>query len=403
MTNEAVSLPLDGVKVIDFSRLLPGPWTTQSLGDMGADVIKVEQPGIGDYGRFNPPNYVSLGVYFNSVNRNKRSVALDLTDASARDAVLKLIADADIVVESFRPGVTRKLGIDYAAAKAVNEKIIYCSITGFGQDGELADLPAHDMAIQAMSGAMGANHSAGTVPPMPVFQAGDYAPAGYAVSGILAAYIRRLRDGQGCHLDIAMFDAMFVWSNIALAGALARMSGGSGKPELEVWGDNPRYCTYPTGDGKAVGVCLLEARTWRVFCDFIERADLCDEDESFADRHTDHGERRQLYRDAISAVCLAHDRDALVETMMHAGIPICPVYTPDEAVHSSAVAARGLVEWIEHPSQGRIAQLVNPLAPSGLVDAHRRASPELGADTAAVLAELGYDESAIVKLMHVSP
>ncbi len=138
MSDSAQELPLTGLKVVDFSRLLPGPWTTQTLADMGADVVKVEQPEVGDYGRFNPPNYQTLGVYFNSVNRNKRSIALALTNPHAREAVLRLIGQADVVVESFRPGVTRKLGIDYDSVKAANPGLIYCSITGFGQEGSLA-------------------------------------------------------------------------------------------------------------------------------------------------------------------------------------------------------------------------------------------------------------------------
>ncbi|MBT6278428.1 MAG: CoA transferase, partial [Chromatiales bacterium] len=351
---------------------------------------------------FNPPNYGSLGVYFNSVNRNKRSITLDLAHPDARPAIARLLEGADIVVESFRPGVSAKLGIDYAAVSAMNAAVIYCSVTGFGQEGSLRGLPAHDMAIQAMSGAMGVSVDAQGVPPMPVFQAGDYAPAGFAISGILGAYIRRLRTGVGCQIDVAMYDAMFTWSNIALSGALARMAGFEGKPELEVWGDNPRYCTYATRDAKAVGVCLLETRTWKVFCDVVDRPDLYDEAEGFEDRHTDHGDRKQLYRDAIEALCGANDRDPLVERMMEKGIPICPVYTPDEAVRSQEAAERELVEWYDHPTQGRIAQLTSPLRRSGLVDIHRRASPELGADTQAVLEELGFDEGARAAIMNAA-
>ena len=232
-------LPLAGIKVIDFSRLLPGPWATQTLADMGADVVKIEQPKVGDYGRFNPPNYQSLGVYFNSVNRNKKSVCLDLFNGLAKEAALKLIAEADVVVESFRPGVTEKLGIDYKAVKTTNPGLVYCSITGFGQQGSMSGLPAHDMAIQALSVVMGNTFAAHPVPPMPCFQAGDYAPAACAIAGIMGALMKRMQHGQGCYLDIAMFDAMFVWSNIALSGAIARLSGAPGKPELEAWATIP--------------------------------------------------------------------------------------------------------------------------------------------------------------------
>jgi len=402
MSDSAQELPLTGLKVVDFSRLLPGPWTTQTLADMGADVVKVEQPEVGDYGRFNPPNYQTLGVYFNSVNRNKRSIALALTNPHAREAVLRLIGQADVVVESFRPGVTRKLGIDYDSVKAANPGLIYCSITGFGQEGSLAGLPAHDMAIQALSGVMGNTLEFNPVPPMPCFQAGDYAPAAYAISGIMGALMKRMKSGQGCYLDVAMFDAMFVWSNIALTGAIARLTGVPGKPELEAWGNNPRYNTYPTKDGKAVGVCLLETRTWKVFCDRMDRPDLYSDDETYSDRHTDHGNREEAFREAIAALCMSRERDELCRDMMSAGIPICPVYSPDEAVVSPLVTERGLLEEIDHPTEGRIPQPVNPLSAAGLTDSQRLPSPQLGADTQAVLMELGYDDAACREIVSSS-
>ena len=385
-------LPLAGIKVVDFSRLLPGPWATQSLADMGAEVVKIEQPGVGDYGRFNPPNYRQLGVYFNSVNRNKKSVSLDLTQTRAREAACRLIAQADVLVESFRPGVTQKLGIDYPSVRETNEGLIYCSITGFGQSGEMAGLPAHDMAIQALSGVMGNQFESSAVPSMPCFQAADYAPSAYALSGILGALFQRTRTGAGCHLDIAMFDAMFVWSNIALSGAIARLSGSPGKPELEAWGNNPRYNTYATKDGKAVGVCLLETRTWQLFCERINRPDLFSSAETHGDRHTDHGDREALYREAIGELCASRERDELCEEMMAAGIPICPVYTPDEAVRSKLVRERGLLEEVEHPTEGRIPQPVNPLSHAGLADSQRSPAPSLGEHTDEVLESLGYDK-----------
>src|SRR3954466_2784991 len=167
-------LPLEGAKVVDLSRLLPGPWCAQTLGDLGADVIKIEQPDIGDYGRFNPPSYREGGVYFNSVNRNKRSVTLDLKNEDDRRVALDLLREADIVVESYRPGVTEKLGIDYASLAKINPRVIYCSVTGFGCDGEFAQVPGHDLSIQGAAGILNPGDFSDT-PPMPGFQAADYA------------------------------------------------------------------------------------------------------------------------------------------------------------------------------------------------------------------------------------
>ena len=149
------NLALSGIRIVDFSRLLPGPWATQLLADMGADVIKVEQPGSGDYSRHNPPNFETSGVYFNSVNAGKRSIALDLRQESGRAVAHKLITGADVVVESFRTGVPKNLDVHYERARQLHEKIVYCSITGYGQDGVMATVPGHDLVIQSMTGLMG--------------------------------------------------------------------------------------------------------------------------------------------------------------------------------------------------------------------------------------------------------
>ena len=372
-------LPLEGAKVVDLSRLLPGPWCAQTLGDLGADVIKIEQPEIGDYSRFNPPTYREGGVYFHSVNRNKRSITLDLKREDDQRIALELLKDADIVVESYRGGVTKKLGIDYASLAKINPGIIYCSVTGYGVDGPFAQVPGHDLSIQ---GATGVLHPAGQVgtPPMPGFQAADYAGATYATIAVLAAYIQRLKTGRGRHLDIALYDSLMVMSNIAQTGALARIAGHSGTPELEVWGSNPRYAIYPTKDGKAVTVCLLETRTWERFCHFINRTDLIYE-ETFADRHTSHGERAHLFREVIAALCLTHDRDALVARMQAADIAICPVYTPDEALAAPEAKGRGMIRMVEHPVEGAIPQVLDPLTRAGLTDPQRRLAPRLGEHT----------------------
>jgi crotonobetainyl-CoA:carnitine CoA-transferase CaiB-like acyl-CoA transferase len=372
----AEPLPLEGAKVVDLSRLLPGPWCSQTLGDLGADVVKIEQPEVGDYGRFNPPRYREGGVYFNSVNRNKRSITLDLKRAEDRRVALDLLRDADIVVESYRPGVTEKLGIDYSSLAKINPGVIYCSVTGFGCDGEFAQVPGHDLSIQGAAGILNPGGAAGT-PAMPGFQAADYAGATYATIAVLSAYIQRLRTGRGCHLDIALYDSLVVLSNIALASALARVAGFSGKPELEVWGSNPRYAIYPTRDGKAVTVCLLETRTWERFCKFIGRPDLIYE-ETHADRHTSHGDRAVVFRKVIGELCLAHDRDALVARMVEADIAICPVYSPDEALISPEAKGRGLVRMTDHPVEGPIPQIVDPLTRAGLADPQRRMAPRLG-------------------------
>lgn len=386
-------LPLEGATVVDLSRLLPGPWCSQTLGDLGADVIKIEQPEIGDYSRFNPPFYGEGGVYFNSVNRNKRSIALDLKREEDKAIALDLLCRADIVVESYRAGVTAKLGIDYASLVEINPGVIYCSVTGFGSDGPFAGVPGHDLSIQGAAGILDLVRGENG-PVMPGFQAADYAGATYATIAVLAAYIQRLKTGRGRHLDIALFDSLMVMSNIAQTGALARVAGHSGTPVMEVWGTNPRYAIYPTRDGKAVTVCLLETRTWERFCRFIQRPDLIYE-ESFADRHTSHGDRADLFREAIGQLCLAHDRDELVARMVEAEIAICPVYSPDEALASAEARERGLVRMAEHPVDGPITQILDPLTRAGLADPGRRLAPRLGGNGDEIRRELAASSAGV--------
>ena len=384
---KAPDLPLDGARVVDFSRLLPGPWCTQTLGELGADVIKIEQPEIGDYARFNPPTIGSTGVYFNSINRNKRSIVLDLVRHNDRAVAHDLIATADILVESFRRGVTRKLGIDYAAVSQLNPAVIYVSLTGFGNESELGRVPGHDLSIQGLAGTLGKHMDDGTRPPMPTFQAGDFTAAAFATIGVLAAYIRRARDGAGCYLEIPMYDSLVSVSNVALSGALSRLVGFDGKPEMEPWGRNPRYNIYPTRDGKFVTVCLLEYRGWKKFCEHIGRPDLAP-DESWADRHSDHRERAATFREVIAAFCLAHDRDALAEAMRREEISIAAVLSSDEAVRSRHAVERGIVGSAPHPVEGRLPYLVDPLAKAGLSDPERRPSPGLGEHSEEVRAAL---------------
>lgn len=387
--NDAPKLPLAGVRVLDFSRLLPGPWCTQMLGDLGADVIKVEQPGTGDLSRYNPPSYRSSSTYFNGVNRNKASLALDLSKNEGRDIARRLIAKSDVVVESFRRGVPAKLGIDYESARSLNQAVIYCSITGFGQSGPYAAIPGHDLVVQAATGVVGVTQENGKAS-VPGFQAGDYAAASYAVMGILAALYRRRDTGSGCLLDVSMFDSLLSMCNIVLTGGLAQVAGFGGSPIMQVWGGNPRYATYLAKDGRSVAVSLLEARIWKVFCEAIGRSDLVSADEAPSDRHTDHGERSAVYRTAIADFCASMPRDELIAEMLAADIPISPVNDPYEALRDPHVEARQLIEWVDHPIEGRIPQISNPLANSGLTDTQRRFAPSLGADTDAILAGLGF-------------
>ncbi|MCC6535480.1 MAG: CoA transferase [Burkholderiales bacterium] len=388
-------LPLAGLRVVDFSRLLPGPWASQMLAEFGAEVIKVEPPGVGDPSRHNHPRYRDQSVYFNVVNGSKRSLELDLATVAGREVARRLFERADVVFESYRPGVAAKLGVDYASARAANERIIYCSISGFGQSGPLAKIAGHDLVIQGMTGLMGRALEQANPPPVPGFQAGDFAGALMAVIGVFAAVAQRAHTGKGCEIDLAMFDALLNLCPIPLTSALARLAGASGEPAQEVFGKNPRYSTYLSKDGKPIAVSLLEAKAWQEFCRAIDRPDLIDENETPADRLTAHGARQGRYREALAAHCASRTAAELERELDRTGIAICPVYTPDEALAHPHVEARGDIAYIEHPVEGRIAHLVNPLARSGLCRREHDPAPTLGQHTAEILAELGYSREEI--------
>lgn len=376
-------LPLDGIRVADFSRLLPGPWCTQMLADLGADVVKVEAPA-GDPSRHDRPMQVVHSAYFASVNRNKRSLVLDLRTDDGAAAARALMAWADVVVETFAVGVAKRLGIDYDSARACRSDVIHCSITGFGETGPLARSAGHDLVVQAASGVLGVGSGA-----MPAFQAADYAGGSTAVSGILAALFRRTRTGEGAHLDIAMADSLAAMSPIALTGALARAAGSDDPATMQVWGGNPRYALYRTRDGRQVAVSLLEKRLWRDFCTVIGRPDLVFDDERPADRHTDHGARATLFRTALQAYFDAHDAADVDRTMQAHRIPICAVRNPDQALADPHLRARGTIHDVVDPHEGPVVRIGSPFANSGLVDTGRRPPPLLGEHTEEVLRELG--------------
>jgi alpha-methylacyl-CoA racemase len=256
-------LPLEGVRVLDLTRLLPGPFASLVLADLGATVDKVEDPHGGDYLRHMPPAMGDANGAFQLLNRGKRSVVLDLKHAQGRAALLDAVASYDVLFEQFRPGVLDRLGLGHATLRARNPRLVVCALTGYGQSGPLAPRAGHDLNYLARAGILGATGPTAGPPQVPGFQLADVSGGLWSVIGILAALARRERTGEGEVVDIAMCDATVLFAATSFGGALAGHPGGRGD-EILTGGIAP-YCTYATQDGGAIALGSLEPKFWMAF------------------------------------------------------------------------------------------------------------------------------------------
>ena len=324
--------PLTGIRVLDFSTLLPGPMATLLLAEAGAEVIKIERPGSGEELRHYQPAFSDASVPFAMLNRGKRSIAMDLKAADSVARLRPLIESADVLVEQFRPGVMDRLGLGYEVVKAINPRIVYCSITGFGQDGPKANIAAHDLNYQADAGLLSIAACADGAPVVPSALIADIAGGAYpAVMNILLALRQREHDGHGCHLDIAMTDGLlpFVYWGIGNGAAL----GTWPKPGKELLsGGSPRYQIYRTGDGRHLAAAPLEEKFWANFCEAIGLAQALRKD-------------REDPEATIAAVRqIISSKTAAQWTEIFAGKDVCCnlVQSVDEALRDPQFAARGV-------------------------------------------------------------
>jgi len=264
--------PLAGVRILDLSRLLPGPFCTMILADLGAEVIKIEDLESGDYMRSFRPFVGGLSAYFQALNAGKKSAAINLKAAAGRDLFLRLAASAGVVVESFRPGAVDRLGVGYAAVRAVNPRIVYCSISGFGQDGPDRDRAGHDLDFISRAGLLALCGWPDSRPTIPPVQIADLSSALYAAAGILAWLRESERTGEGRHLDIGMLDSAFSWMVMPLGDYSAGERGGRGR--LPLSGRHPCYNVYRTRDGRDISLAAIEPKFWDAFCKAVGREDL---------------------------------------------------------------------------------------------------------------------------------
>jgi len=365
--------PLAGVRILDLSRLLPGPFCTLLLADLGAEVIKIEDLEGGDYIRAMAPFIDGQSAYFLALNPDKKSVSLNLKAPAGRELFLKLAATAGVVVESFRPGTVDRLGIGYPAVKSVNPRVVYCSISGFGQDGPDRDRAGHDLDFIARSGLLGLCGRPDAVPSIPPVQIADLSAAMYAAAGILAYLREAERTGEGCRLDIGMLDSTLSWMIMPVAEYSAGERGGRGR--LPLSGKHPCYNVYRTRDGRDISLAALESKFWCAFCRTVGREDL--RPLQFSEKPEDFAKFEALF-----AGRTADEWKALLD-----GTDFCCEVVPSlgEVLEDAQVKHRGL---IIAPPAGT-PPIVRPGHPLRNRGAAPGACPGHGEHTAEVLAELG--------------
>jgi alpha-methylacyl-CoA racemase len=375
--------PLAGVRVLDLTRLVPGPVCTQHLADLGADVIKIEDTAAGDAV---PPKLRAL------VNRNKRGIRLDLKHPDGAGALLRLAHDADVLVEGFRPGVMARLGLGYDVLAAINPRLVYCSVTGYGQTGPDRERPGHDINYCADAGVadqMG-NADGPALSNVPI--ADLMGGALGAAMGILAALFDAARTGRGRHVDIAMADGALAHAVMPLA-ALATHGRTKRAGHDTLTGALACYATYRTADGRWLAVGALERKFWEALCDALERPDL-----KPLHRSGDADVEARL-RDELARVFATLPLAAWQARLRHAGGCASPVRTLEEAMADAHFRERGMVVESVHPTYGPVTQVASPVKMSGFEFALRRHAPRPGEHTAEVLREAGFDAAAVEALI----
>jgi len=378
----SVDKPLANLKVLDFTQILAGPFCTALLADLGAEVIKVEPPKGDEYRRIGPFRNGQSALFL-LVNRGKKSICLDLKSDDDRAAVHALVEDVDIVVENFRPGVAARLGIDYPTLSALNDRLVYASISGFGQLGPDADRPSYDLIAQASSGLM---HMTGEPDgqPMKVGESiGDLSAGLFASWALLARLYERERMGRGGYVDVAMFDALFS----LMPTAIAQWMFGETSPE-RVGNRHPLstpFGSFQANDGHFI-IAVLNHGQFRALCSAMGRADLAEDERYTSDelRTLNEAELREIIESWSTSFSVVE----IVDLLTTAQVPSSPIQTMEQAIESAQVAARGLLTRHHHPLAGDVPAMEQPVHFDGVRRGDVRPAPVLGEHTREILTGL---------------
>ena len=391
------TVPLQGIRILDLTRLIPGAFCTAILADAGAEVIKVEEPNFGDYERQIPPFIGPMASRFLILNRNKKSVALNLKEEKGREIFVEIATEADILVEGFRPGTMKKLGLDYESLRKVNERLIYCSISSFGQDGPYRDIVAHDINILGITGFFDITGMKGGPPVIPGVQIADSIAAMNAALGLLIALIGREKTGRGQFLDISMLDGVISW----LFDAARYLFAGEkvpGRGEGRLWGGFPNYNLYETKDGKFIAVGSLETKFKNLLLRKLGRDDLVEDGGGITSAELKECDRE--LESFLRQSFLTRTRDEWMEELRELNICVGPVNTLEEAVSHPQAVFREMILNINHPFAGEIKQIGSPLKFSDFSpNVNRLPAPRLGEHTREILESFGYKSKEIDDLI----
>ncbi len=395
-------LALEGVKILDLSMLVPGAFCTMLLGDLGADVLKIEAPGVNELrgsSRAVPKEEQQKAAAYYALDRNKKSIVVNLKSEAGREIFCRLCQHADVIVEGFRPGVVKRLKIDYETISKLNPKIIYCSLSGYGQDGPYHAFPGHDVNYIAMAGVLGLIGSDEGLPAIPLNLVADFAGAAlYGALGISVALVARNKTGKGQYVDIAYMDgaiSLMTWFNCGY------FFDGSMLKRGESWlhGAYPYYGVYEAKDGKYITIGCLEPHFWENLCRLLSNEGYIPY--RFALEHTFHkpeGEKWDEIRSSLKRIFLTKTRDEWFELLIRSDVPAGKVHTPDEVFSDPQVLHRQMVIEVEHPTLGKIKQVGIAPKLSSTPGKVRSLSPLPGEHTDEILRGLGYKQEEISNL-----
>jgi len=382
----AVALPLEGLLVVDLTQNVAGPFCTQILGDMGAEVVKVERPGRGDDARaWAPPFWGDESATFMAFNRNKRSLCLDLKRDGGLEVLRRLVARADVFVQSLRPGAIGELGLDYPKASALNQRIVYCSITAFGTRGPLAALPGYDPLMQAYGGLMSVNGHPGQEPARVGTSIVDMGTGMWAALGVLAGLRQREATGRAVEVTTALFETALMWVSYHLMSYLG--SGEVPQPQGSGTAMIAPYQAFPTADGYVMIGAASDALFQRLATAL--EAPALGSDPRFTDNPS-RVRHREAVVEAVAVLTRARKTDELLERLRAAGVPSAPICTMDQVAQAPQTAASGMLVGAPHPRLSDYRSVGLPIQWNGRRPEVRRVPPLLGEHSADVLTALGY-------------